>query len=229
MKMNVVSAPVPSWNSDGFALRRAHFLREIDRESNQRRSHFLVAHPRAGLAVAALALAITASAVALGLDLVGRQDAVHQRDVTANPIGPKPVSGSIVIASGQSGWQLLAWKSDQGICLDIADSNHYTSDCGFPVVGSGSPAAGTHELARFVSSAAGTVVVAGVAAADVARVAAVHADGTMSTTTLLDAPAGLGTPVRFFVTTNSATSNPVVALAGYSSSGALLERITAGL
>jgi hypothetical protein len=182
--------------------------------------------------VGAVALLLCAGvAVAVVTDLVGRQERIHRTDADASQLAPGPRGPTFSVAAGV-GWELLAWRSDAGICLDYATTDNYSSACGFPV---------TDNLSQSPSQTHAAVVglagpsdlrsgfVAGVGRADVERVDLELTDGTIVAADVYRAPPGLRTRLRFFIAPDvdvarTSPGPPVLAVVAYDKDGRLLER-----
>jgi hypothetical protein len=196
-----------------FADRRAHLLDEItSRRRVDRRArveHAFTGGRRSRLVLAAVILALLAgggTAIAVGLDLVRQEESFYEKWIAGRPHSPN-LQGSFVQVAGGSDWALIAWKSDQGICLDLATPGNSASGCGFPVVGAPpdttQPEADQpkHMIAYVAgrSSPGDPWDLAGVVAEPVARVDIEMADGRTLVAPMYDAPAELGTRLRFFL------------------------------
>ena len=148
------------------------------------------------VAVALLALVLAATGVAVGVDLLQREntfDAIRERI----PSEPKRQGERVVVASG-AGWSLLAYRSDRGLCLDVATAQGSGGGCGFAVRG----APGSEDSHRLLSAQIGatssSVYVTGVASAEVARVVVELGTGKFVDAELHVAPAKLAVTVKFF-------------------------------
>lgn len=182
-------------------------------------------------------LALTGTAIAVGIDLLTQQERFHDRV----PDDPKRRGPLVEVTSGDN-WALIAWKSEVGICLDFAITDNSTFGCGFPVrgakpatdvTGDGPP---THAVAGSFSGGNlvggdGNATIFGVAAHEVARVAVELAGGRIVAAPLFDAPSALSSQVRFFIVRlplaqlERRPENPVRAYSAYDREGNLIERI----
>jgi hypothetical protein len=214
MSPDIVAVPnPPELSPKRFADRRAHLLDEItsgrslDRSLRVRYAFPGERRHRLLLAAAIVALlGVASTAVAVGVNLVRQEESFYEKWFAGDPHAPN-LQGSFVEVAGDSDWALIAWRSDQGICLDLATPGHSASGCGFPVVGA--PPDRTQpevdEPRHMVAYLAGRAEpgdpwdLAGVAAETVARVEIEMADGRTLAAPMYDAPAELGTALRFFV------------------------------
>ncbi|HEX5468293.1 MAG TPA: hypothetical protein VFW80_04515 [Gaiellaceae bacterium] len=246
MRVDVFNPPDPRMPAGHRRQRRAHFLSEISAVDRSfagplRRLLWGSSRRRVGLAAALLVLVgSVGTAIAVGTDLLTQQKRVHAEDAKSQ-IAPQPEGDAVQIDAG-SDWSLVAWKSDEGICLDYAVPGNYISACGLPVVGSPPNTAApdaeapTHVVAGLQTVPdSGTLVVAGVAASTVSRVEVELDDGRMLEGRLYNAPAALDTSLRFFLL--RATIEPGAtdaleprarAFQAYDASGTLLEDVSAG-
>ncbi len=239
MTVDVLDPPELRIPPARLAQLRRGLLAELERPQ-PRRPRRLV------LAVALLAvLAIAGTAVAVGTDLLAQQKLFHER-YPGGPNDPRLVGDYAYVAEG-SDWALIAWKSTRGICLDYAVPANGVSGCGFPVAGSPPDQVFHNEAAHAVGYLAGSpeqnvLAVAGpiVPAAESVRVEL--RDGRTLDAKVYDAPAGLGTPLRFYLLRTDAALqtaavrdrsgrevqhplSPVSAVSAYDRDGNLLERL----
>ncbi len=184
--------------------------RNLRRRDRRRRPAVVV------VAVAAV-LILTGTAIGLGTTLLTQSERFH-----ANlPDDPKRLSPAEEIASGD-GWALIAWRSDNGICLDFAVSGNLAFGCDFPVrgakppsntLGSGPP---IHAVGGFISFPGlvglkdSKTTIFGVAARDVASVEIELRDGRMVKPQLYDAPPSLGANVKFFIVRLPLATPPII-------------------
>jgi len=173
------------------------------------------------------------------------------------PGAPVPEAPDVVIASGVSGvaWQIVATETDQGLCLFLlyewSGDRHGTGGCGWGTDVHGYPGAtprgygagGGHlhwvEGGNAGGSSAGLDrrIAMGVAAAEVASVDLVLADGRTVPARLVEHPEGIGVPLNLWwavlppeVAGVDLTEDvdhdliPVHALVARDGSGAVLER-----
>ncbi|MDQ3822767.1 MAG: hypothetical protein M3321_05955, partial [Actinomycetota bacterium] len=155
--------------------------------------------------VAAVALGVAGSAVAVGVDLLRQQERFHARA----PDDPARIGPVVEITSGEE-WALLGWISEFGVCVDFAIPGNAAFSCGFPVRGAKPPddASGAglpiHAVAGTVSGGNlvgddGNASIFGVVAAEVDGVTVELSDGRVFPAAVHDAPRELETKVRFFV------------------------------
>ncbi|HEX9380334.1 MAG TPA: hypothetical protein VF891_02465 [Gaiellaceae bacterium] len=181
-------------------------------------------------------LALSGTAVGVGISLLSQQEHFH----AAMPDDPERI-GPLVEITGGPDWALIGWRSEDGICLDFAIPGNSPFGCGFPVrgakpatdsSGSGLP---THAVAGFFSGSNlvggdGKATIFGVAAHEVAAVKVELGDGRVVDAPLYDAPAALGTDVRFFIVRLSLgplerrSGSPIRAYSAYDRDGRLIER-----
>lgn len=156
--------------------------------------------PRPAAVVTAVVLSgliFAAVGVAVGLDLLERED---RTDALRERIAgePKRLGERVVVASGP-GWSLMAYVSNRGLCLDVATSEGSTGGCGFAV--RGSPTAG--DTSRLIAGQKGVTrlgaYVTGVASPEVTRVAVGLTSEQLIEARVLPAPSDLGVEVSFFV------------------------------
>jgi hypothetical protein len=185
-----------------------------------------------------LLLTLVGTAVGVGVDLLSQQEEFHAR----LPDDPNRLGPSVEVASGNE-WALIAWRSEDGVCLDFAIPGTSPFGCGFPVrgakpatdtSGSGPP---THAVAGFFSGGNlvggdGKATIFGVAAREVAAVKIELRDGRIIDAPLYDAPPKLDAEVRFFIVRlapgqlERRSGNPVSAYSAYDREGQLVERFT---
>jgi hypothetical protein len=249
---NVAVPEPPELSPRRLADRRAHLLEEITSGRSLdgwRRVRNAFPGDRGNrwlLAAAILALVGGAgTAVAVGVNLVRQEESFYEKWIARDPHSPN-LQGSFVEVVGSSDWALIAWRSDQGICLDLATPGHSASSCGFPVVGAPPDRTqpGADEPKHMVAYLAGRAEpgdlwdLAGVAAETVARVEIEMADGRTLAAPMYDAPAELGTRLRFFIQRIEVDesslvppgepphlANVVNAFVAYHADGTLVERL----
>lgn len=233
MTHDVFKAPEPQALSMGqLARRRAHLLHEIERVKGPPRTGL---SDRFGLGITGPASRrrVVVLVVALFFVVVGGAVAVT---VAIEPGGSPRLIGQRVEVAAGSGWSLVAWKSDHGICLDFTLSSNEARGCGFPVLGappdSANPGNGPRPRAIGYLSLGGAdsnAAVAGPLADGVARVDVELSDGRVLNARTHDAPADLATDLRFFVlvfSLDSATNSKriVRTLRAYDAEGVVVER-----
>lgn len=214
-------------------VKQANWTDVVARSGEPARPH----RPRRRLVLALavlLLLALGGTAVGVGVDLLRQQETFH-----ANfPDDPTRIGPLVQIVSGDE-WALIAWRSEDGICLDFAIPGNSPFGCGFPVRGAGGrtdAASGPlHAVAGFFSGGNlvggdGKATIFGVAAQSVAAVEVELRDGHVVEAPLYDAPAALRAEVRFFIVRlalgelERARGNPVRSYSAYDREGKLIER-----
>ncbi len=218
------------------AARRGHLLREIRRAAYRSGGGKNVLRWRRRrltlVAAAVLAMAVTASAIGVGVSAILEARALHRQ------IAERPLGQPVQVASG-AGWSLVAWQSNEGLCLDLVVPGNGATACGIPVVGAATPAnsyAATspqHEVGYVLASGQSgqhDLAVGGVASADVRRVMLTLSDGQQIEAEVFDAPSGFPGSVHFFfadVPTSAppggSTESPLRSIDAYDESGRLLE------
>jgi hypothetical protein len=181
-------------------------------------------------------LIFVGTAVGVGVSLLTQQQSFHaQLADDPHRLGP-----TVEITSGGK-WALIAWRSEDGICLDFAVPGNSPFACGLPVHGAkaarDSKGAGlpTHQVAGFFSGGNlvggdGKATIFGIAAAEVASVKVELRNGETLTPALYAAPSELGANVKFFITrvalgqAEHRFESPVSSYNVYDSAGQLLEK-----
>jgi hypothetical protein len=114
-------------------LHRADWADVVRRSSRKRRN----ARPRKrlllALAIAAL-LAAAGTAIGVSTSLLTQVEHFHAE----LPDDPNRIGPAAEIADGED-WALVAWQSDNGICLDFAVPGNAAFGCDFPVRGAKPP------------------------------------------------------------------------------------------
>jgi hypothetical protein len=206
-----------------------------------RRSHgFRYWRPRKRLAlVLALAavLAAAGTAIAVGTNLLTQVEHFH----ATFPDDPHRIGPAAEITSGEN-WALIAWRSDNGICLDFAVPGHTAFDCDFPVRGAKPPSNGLgaglpiHAVGGFISLGGlvggdSKTAILGVAAQDVAAVEIELRDGSVLKPKLYEAPPALTAKLKFFIVRlalpayTPGAGSPVRFYTAYNREGVLIERV----
>lgn len=218
-------------------LDRADWADVVER-SHRRRFN---ARPRKRLllALAVLTLlAVAGTAIGLSTSLLRQVERFH-----ANlPDDPNRIGPAVEIAGGED-WALVAWQSDNGICLDFAVPGNQAFDCDFPVrgakppsntLGSGLPVhavGGFVSFAGLVGAADSETSIFGVAAPEVTSVQIELRDGRVLKPRLYDPPPALNTQLKFFITRldlppyQPGTGSPVRFYTAFNQKGVLIERI----
>jgi hypothetical protein len=184
----------------------------------------------------ALALAVTGSAIGLTVSALREVQALHRQ------IAERPLGQPVHVASGD-GWSLVAWQSDQGLCVDLVVPGNGATGCGIPVIGaakstsSGSLNEPLHDVGYLLASGQNgqsDVAIGGVVAPDVAKVQIVLTNGSQIEPQILAAPAGFDTSARFFFAhlpgspAERGDTSRIESINVYDRDGQLLERLTLG-
>lgn len=183
-------------------------------------------------------LALAGTAVGVSVSLLAQQERFHAQF----PDTPPRIGPLVQITSGDS-WALIAWRSNEGLCLDFAVPDNSPFRCGFPVRGTGSAGAGqgppVHAVAGFLSGSNlvgvsdGKASMFGVAAEDVSEVKVELSDGRLVNTQLFEAPPELVDHVKLFIVRLSlgalerTAEGGVRAYRAYDANGHLMERVGA--
>jgi hypothetical protein len=196
--------------------------------------------PRKRLALAlalAAVLAVAGTAIAVGTDLLTQVEHFH----ADFPDDPQRIGSAAEITSGEN-WALIAWQSDNGICLDFAVPGNAAFDCDFPVRGAKPPSNGlgaglpVHAVGGFISFGGlvggdSKTSILGVAAQEVAVVEIELRDGRILKPKLYEAPPELTAKLKFFIvrlplaTHAPGTGSPVRFYTAYDREGVLIERL----
>jgi hypothetical protein len=164
--------------------------------------------PRKRLALAlALMTVLAAAGTAIGVrtDLLTQVERFHAE----LPDDPQRIGPGAKITAGED-WALIAWRSENGICLDFAVPGNAAFDCDFPVRGAKPPSDGLgaglpiHAVAGFISFGGlvggdSKTSILGVAAQEVAAVEIELRDGRVLKPQLYDAPPELSAKLKFFI------------------------------
>lgn len=228
----------PPIAAERIARRRSQLVSEFHRTADAPRFVDGHARRRAAFAVAiVLLLGGVGSALGVGVDLIAQQNRADK--LNRDPNYPQRNSDRVAVAT-TGGWTLLAWVSDQGLCLDLAVPGNAASGCGFPV--RGAPVATSprivpapmHLISGLLASgyaSDGSVAVGGPIAAAVSRVEIEFSDERVVTPTIYEAPDSLHTRIRFFlasVTPSGSSLKSVRVYRAYDSDGRLLEAYEPG-
>ena len=211
---------------------------DIVRRSHRKRFN---ARPRKRLLLALAILALLAAAgtaIGVSTSLLSQVERFHAE----LPDDPNRIGQAAEIAGGED-WALVAWQSDNGICLDIAVPGNQAFDCDFPVrgakppdntLGSGSPehaVGGFVSFAGLVGAADSETSIFGVAAPAVASVQIELRDGRVLEPRLYDPPPALNTQLKFFISRldlppyQPGTGSPVRFYTAFDREGLLIERV----
>jgi hypothetical protein len=228
MSSDLLKAPcVCGLSAQDFESRRRHVLAEIE-QSEIGQSWRRHRQTQVAVVVGGAVLAIGAG-VAIATDLASRQDTIHRQEATTSPLAPEPVGKAFSVAAGR-GWELLAWKSSRGLCLDFATPENYSSGCGAPIERTTPPYGGLNHAAVVAVSGQtrSGLFVAGLAQPTVAKVELELANGQRVPTALQSIPRELSVDlVSFFadgVPSQGGTPFPIRAIFAYDANGQLLER-----
>lgn len=201
--------------------RASHLVRELTARPNGRRA--LVVVSTAAVLLLGATLAAAASISVAGRDIVPFFPPPD--DVVGEPVqvGPRVLLLEGEAASGAR-WTLSAYRSDRGLCLDLAFRRGIGGGCGGGL--RGEPEAEGRDWVGFGANEFATdpeVFVAGPAARGVASVELELAGGGRVRTRMIEAPAELGAPIDFYfaLLARGARVHAIVARDG---SGAVLER-----
>jgi hypothetical protein len=189
------------------------------------------------LAIVAL-LAVAGTAIGVSTSLLTQVERFHAE----LPDDPNRTGPSAEITGGGN-WALVAWQSDNGICLDFAVPGNAAYDCDFPVrgakppsntLGSGPP---VHAIAGFISfpklvgATDSETSIFGVAEPEVASVEIELRDGSVLKPPLYAAPPELNAKVKFFIARldlppyQPGSGSPVRFYKALNRDGALIERV----
>jgi hypothetical protein len=211
---------------------------DVLRRSNRKR---FKARPRKRLLLALAILALLAAAgtaIGVSTSLLTQVERFHAE----LPDDPNRVGPAAEIAGGED-WALVAWQSDNGVCLDFAVPGNAAFDCDFPVrgakppsnsLGSGPP---VHAVGGFISfpgligAADSKTSIFGVAAPEVASIQVELRDGHVLKPRLYDAPPALNAQVKFFISRldlppyRPGAGSPVRFYTAFNQEGVLIERV----
>jgi hypothetical protein len=201
--------------------RASHLVSELRARRSRRRA--LIVIPAAAVLLLGAAFAAAASTSVLGRDIVPFFPPPD--DVVGEPVqvGPRVLLAEGKAASGAR-WTLSAYRSDSGLCLDLAFRRGIGGGCGGGL--RGEPEGEGRHWVGFGANEFATdpeVFVAGPAARGVGSVELELAGGGRARTRMIEAPAELGAPINFYfaVLAHGARVHAVVARDG---SGAVLQR-----
>jgi hypothetical protein len=183
-------------------------------------------------------LAAAGTAIGVSTSLLTQVERFHaELPDDPNRIGP------VAEITGGEDWALVAWQSDNGICLDFAVPGNAAFGCDFPVrgakppsnsLGSGPPVhavGGFISFAGLIGAADSKTSIFGVAAREVASVEIELRDGHVLKPHLYDAPPALNAQVKFFIARlylspyRPGTGSPVRFYTAFDREGALIERV----
>lgn len=173
-------------------------------------------------------LGVVGTAVGVGISLLSQQEQFDKQRGSI-PGEPERIGPFVEITSGP-GWSLVGWRSDRGICLDLAVQGNSGGGCGFGVRGEPHASNGPqpeHWISVSVSDAPGSSsVIAGVVAKQVDRVDVVLGDGSIIETQVIEAPAELQADVAFlFVRLPAEKRELLNAVVAYDRTHEVLERL----
>jgi hypothetical protein len=218
-------------------LHRADWADVIKRSSRKRRSAWPRKRVLLALAIVAL-LAAAGTAIGVSTSLLTQVERLHAE----LPDDPNRIGSAAEIAGGED-WALVAWQSDNGICLDFAVPGNQGFDCDFPVrgakqpsnsLGSGPPVhavGGFISFAGLIGAADSKTSIFGVAAPEVASLQIELRDGRVLKPHLYDAPTALNAQVKFFISRldlppyRAGTGSPVRFFTAFNQEGVLIERV----
>jgi|GEM_PF-5031555 len=173
-------------------------------------------------------LGVVGTAVGVGISLLGQQEQFDKQRESI-PGEPKRIGPLVEISSG-SGWSLIGWRSDRGLCLDLAVEGNSGGGCGFGV--RGEPRASDvpepdHLISVSVTDSPGnSSMIAGVVARQVERAELVLTDGSIVETQLIEAPAELQADVAFLLVRLPAGKRELLsAVVAYDKTHQVLERL----
>jgi hypothetical protein len=218
-------------------LHRADWADVVRRSRGKRRN----ARPRKRLLLAlAIVVLLAAAGTAIGVStsLLTQVERFHAE----LPDDPNRIGPAAEIAGGDD-WALVAWQSDNGICLDFAVPGNAAFNCDFPVrgakppsntLGSGPP---VHAVGGFISfpgligASDSKASIFGVATREVASVQIELRDGRVLEPRLYDPPPALNAPVKVFISRidlppyRPGTGSPVRFYTAFNREGVLIERV----
>jgi hypothetical protein len=177
------------------------------------------------VAVALIALGVGGGALALVPDLVGQQadfHAKHDAPSDAQRLGP------LVPLVAADSYELIGWRSEHGLCLDIAVVGNEASECGVPFEDAMPP--GSDAVPRVVTALLATsllgdgrTVIGSYVSNRVTSLSVHLSDGSELSPQLSATPSELAVPAQFFLAVLPAGAHGGTYTA-FGSDGSVLER-----